>query len=104
MIYDTLDHASCYPLGTAFQKAVEFVKRLDAATPDGRHRGDALSRNNVATAGCGKEGPLALMRSNLKLDQTEAPDGHIIDVMLPLSITKRPTAAQDIANTKVQEK
>lgn len=37
MIYDTLDHASCYPLGTAFQKAVEFVKRLDAATPDGRY-------------------------------------------------------------------
>jgi formate C-acetyltransferase len=37
------------------------------------------------------------MRSNLKLDQAEAPDGHIIDVMLPLSMTKRPTAAQDIA-------
>ena len=72
--------------------------RRTAATPDGRHRGDVLSRNNAATAGCGKEGPLALMRSNLKLDQAEAPDGHIIDVMLPLSMTKRPTAAQDIAN------
>jgi len=37
MIYDTLDNASSYPLGTAFQKAVEFVKKLDAATPDGRY-------------------------------------------------------------------
>ena len=39
-----------------------------------------------------------MMRSNLKLDQAEAPDGHIIDVMLPLSVAKRPMAAQDIAN------
>lgn len=75
---------------------MQFGKRT-AATPDGRRRGDALSRNNVATAGCGKEGPLALMHSNLKLDLAESPDGHIMDVILPLSVARRPTAAQDIA-------
>ena len=75
---------------------VPFGKRT-AATPDGRHRGDGLSRNNVATAGCGKEGPLALMHSNLKLDLAESPDGHIMDIILPLSVAKRPTAANDIA-------
>ncbi len=75
---------------------VSFGKRT-AATPDGRHCGEALSRNNVATAGCGKEGPLALMHSNLKLDLAESPDGHIMDIILPLSVTRKPTAAQDIA-------
>ena len=75
---------------------VPFGKRT-AATPDGRHRGDGLSRNNVATAGCGKEGPLALLHSNLKLDLAESPDGHIMDIILPLSVAKRPTAAKDIA-------
>jgi len=75
---------------------VPFGKRT-AATPDGRHRGDVLSRNNVATAGCGKEGLLALMHSNLKLDLAESPDGHIMDIILPLSVTRRHTAAQDIA-------
>ena len=75
---------------------VPFGKRT-AATPDGRHRGDGLSRNNVATAGCGKEGPLALMHSNLKLDLAESPDGHIMDIILPMSVAKRTTAAKDIA-------
>ena len=75
---------------------IQFGKKT-AATPDGRRRGDAISRNNVATAGCGKEGPLALMHSNLKLDLAESPDGHIMDIILPVSVAKRPTAAQDIA-------
>ena len=75
---------------------VLFGKRT-AATPDGRHRGDTISRNNVATAGCGTEGTLALMHSNLKLDLAESPDGHIMDIILPMSVTRRPTAAQDIA-------
>ena len=74
-----------------------FFGKQTAATPDGRKRGDGISRNNCATAGCGKEGPLALMHSNLKLDLAESPDGHIMDILLPLSITRRKTAAQDIA-------
>ena len=71
--------------------------RHTAATPDGRHRGDSLSRNNGATAGCGKEGPLAQMLSNLKLDLAESPDGHIMDVILPMSAVRKPDAARDIA-------
>jgi len=68
------------------------------ATPEGRCRGEALSRNNVATDGCGKEGPTALMLSNLKLDLAESPDGHVLDVILPASLKARPTAAADLAN------
>ena len=71
--------------------------RATAATPDGRRKGETLSRNNVATAGCGREGPTALMNSNLKLDMAESPDGHIMDVILPLSVAKSPSAAANIA-------
>lgn len=68
------------------------------ATPEGRKKGDPLSRNNVATDGCGKEGATALMLSNLKLDLAESPDGHIMDVLLPASVAKNPNGARDIAD------
>jgi len=68
------------------------------ATPDGRRKGDTLSRNNVATAGCGTEGPLALMHSNLKLDLAEAPDGHVMDVLLPATLKTSPHGARQIAD------
>ena len=69
------------------------------ATPDGRRAKAPYARNNCATAGCGREGPTALMLSNLKLDLSEAPDGHIMDVILPLSVAKSPNAASNIAGT-----
>ena len=72
--------------------------RWTGATPDGRKAGEPLSRNNVATAGCGKEGATALMLSNLKIDQAECPDGHILDVLLPVSLAKGATGARDIAD------
>ena len=53
------------------------------ATPEGRKAGEAISRNNVATAGCGKEGATALVLTNAKVDQADAPDGYILDVILP---------------------
>ena len=71
--------------------------RKTGATPEGRHAGETLSRNNVATAGCGREGPTALMNSNLKLDMAESPDGHIMDILLPLSVAKSPDSAANIA-------
>lgn len=37
------------------------------------------------------------MHSNLKLDLAESPDGHIMDIILPMSVARRPTAARDIA-------
>ena len=58
---------------------------LTAATPEGRKAGDAISRNNVATAGCGREGATALVLTNAKLDQANSPDGYILDVILPAS-------------------
>ena len=71
--------------------------RSIGATPEGRYAGETLSRNNVATAGCGREGPTAVMNSNLKLDMAESPDGHIMDILLPLSVAKSPVAAANIA-------
>lgn len=68
-----------------------------AATPDGRRAGNPLSRNNVASAGCGTEGPMAVMRSNLKLDQANSPNGHIMDIVLPSTIGKEPPATRYIA-------
>ena len=66
-------------------------------TPDGRRRGDTVSRNNSATAGCGREGATALMLSNLKRDMTSCPDGHIVDLVLPLSLAKGGAGAANIA-------
>jgi len=70
--------------------------RETGATPEGRHAGEKLSRNNVATAGCGKEGPSALVLSNAKLDQANAPDGYILDVILPASARPDDGAADDV--------
>lgn len=72
--------------------------KCTAATPDGRLAGEPLSRNNVATSGCGTEGPTAVMNSNLKLDQANSPNGHIMDIVLPASLVKSKNAASDIAD------
>jgi len=72
--------------------------RHTAATPEGRHKREMLSRNNVATAGCGREGPTAVMNSNLKLDLTKCEDGHIMDIILPVSKMKREDATKHIAS------
>lgn len=62
-----------------------YLGELTGATPDGRLAGSPISRNNVATAGCGKEGPTALLGSLAKLDQANSPDGFIADVIVPVS-------------------
>ena len=72
--------------------------RTTGATPEGRRAGDMLSRNNVATAGCGREGPTALILSNAKLDQANAPDGHILDVILPVGAQPPQEAAERVAS------
>ena len=58
------------------------------ATPDGRRAGDPIARNNSATAGCGHEGVTALMLSNAKLDLADAPDGHILDAIIPATLAR----------------
>lgn len=69
--------------------------RWTAATPDGRRAGERLSRNNAATDGCGREGMTALLLSCAKLDQADAPDGFIVDVILPASAQARDPAAAE---------
>ena len=54
------------------------------ATADGRMSGDPLSRNNSATAGCGREGVTALLNAQMSLDQRICADGCISDVILPV--------------------
>ena len=71
--------------------------RFTGATPEGRKSGETLSRNNVATAGCGKEGATALVLTNAKLDQAESPDGFVLDVILPSSAKPDDAAAARIA-------
>ena len=70
--------------------------RNTGATPEGRRAGEKLSRNNVATAGCGREGPTALVLSNAKLDLAAACDGHVTDVILPATLSKGPKAVENI--------
>ena len=47
MIYDTFEHAACYPYGPAFQKAVAFAKQVNTDTALGRHEidGDRMYAN-----------------------------------------------------------
>ena len=75
---------------------IPFGERM-GATPDGRLAGSPISRNNVASAGCGRSGPTALMLSNLKLDQTACPDGHILDALLPRSLSRAEEGPAKIA-------
>jgi len=76
---------------------LHFGERM-GATPDGRKAHAPISRNCVATAGCGREGPTALMLSNLKLDLAESPDGHVLDLMLPATLKADGRGAQRIAD------
>ena len=70
--------------------------RKTAATPNGRKAGDRLSRNNVASDGCGREGVTALMLSCCKIDQADAPDGFILDLILPAVAGRGDGAAERI--------
>ena len=54
MIYDTFEHAACYPYGPAFRKAVEFAKQVNADTALGRHEidGDRIYANVMEYETC----------------------------------------------------
>ena len=79
-------HGGTFQLGVWSIDNDLVLGRQTAATPDGRRAGAPISRNNMATAGCGTGGPTALMLSNAKLDLAEAADGHILDLVLPTSV------------------
>jgi formate C-acetyltransferase len=52
------------------------------ATPDGRHAGDTNSKNLCATDSMDRKGITALIHSATKIDQTEFPNGVVLDVVL----------------------
>ena len=74
-----------------------YLGELTAATPDGRKARSPISRNNAATAGCGREGPTALLNSLAKLDQADSPDGFIADVILPVGHLSADVGAKTVA-------
>jgi formate C-acetyltransferase len=51
----------------------------------------------MATTGCGYAGATALILSNAKLDQAEAADGHIVDLVLPQSFATGKDGVERIA-------
>ncbi len=52
------------------------------ATPDGRHAGEANSKNLCATPAMDRKGITALINSVTKIDQTAFPNGVVLDVVL----------------------
>ena len=90
-------HGGTYQAGFWTIDLDKVTGQFCAATADGRHAGDLIARNSSATAGCGHEGPTALMLSSAKLDLADAPDGHILDVILPMSLSKRTDGVATIA-------
>ena len=61
--------------------AYTFGRETDA-TPDGRCKGDPISRNTGSTVGCDTEEIAGLIDSVAKLDHTLFADGSVLDVML----------------------
>lgn len=58
------------------------------ATPDGRHNGESNSKNLCATPAMDRKGITALINSVTKIDQTEFPNGVVLDVVLhPSAVT-----------------
>lgn len=53
------------------------------ATPDGRRRGEVISKTTGSAIGCDREGVAGLIESVTKLDHTRFADGAVLDVMLP---------------------
>ncbi len=52
------------------------------ATPDGRLRGESVSKNLSATVGMDKNGVTALLLSAASLEHDKCPDGNVLDLML----------------------
>jgi len=73
----------CILLEITILAAMTFAAAPDRSAEIVAEAGETLSRNNVATAGCGREGATALCLSNAKLDQANSPDGFILGVILP---------------------
>ena len=75
-------------LGGVFQLAqfsIDFTVRFGrscGATPDGRRRGEMTSKNLAAVTALDRRGVTAMIESAGRLDQTQFPDGAVLDCIL----------------------
>lgn len=75
-------------LGGVFQLAqfsIDFTVRFGrscGATPDGRRRGEMTSKNLSAVTAMDRRGVTAMIESAGRLDQTQFPDGAVLDCIL----------------------
>ena len=58
------------------------------ATPDGRRKGEPISKNLAASLGQDKRGVTAYLQSLLALNGENCPDGYVADVVLHSSAVK----------------
>ena len=72
--------------------------RQTAATPDGRHAGDTLSKNTGSTIGCDTDGASGLVRSAVSLDYSRFADGSVLDMMLTASNARGDAGLQFMMN------
>lgn len=56
--------------------------RRAGASADGRRAGEPFSKNIAAAPGCDRNGVTALIQSAAAMDQTEAPNGTVLDLAL----------------------
>ena len=59
--------------------------KTTAATPDGRHAGETISKNTGSTIGRDTDGASGLIRSAVRLDYSRFADGSVLDMMLTAS-------------------
>ncbi len=80
-------HGGTYRLGTfSIDERVRYGKKT-GATPDGRLKGEPLSKNVCASNACDKNGATAHILSALKLDYSKVPNGTVLDLSLSHSQT-----------------
>lgn len=65
-----------------------FMSERVGATPDGRFKGEWVSKNLCASLGQDKKGVTSYLNSILKLDATKVPDSYVADVVLHCSAVK----------------
>ncbi|MBO7742444.1 MAG: hypothetical protein J6S21_07810, partial [Victivallales bacterium] len=72
--------------------------RRTGATPDGRRRGETISKNSGSTIGCDTEGAAGLISSVTKLDYSRFANGSVLDMMLPVSSVQGETGTRFMAD------
>lgn len=96
--YNKIPRGGVLRLGTDSINYCVSYGRSTAATPNGRKKGDTLSKNLCAESGKDKNGILAYMQSVLKIDMTDFIDSAVLDFMLHPSSVSGEKGLQDFKN------